>query len=312
MVYHYDVGRGALSQNRSTTVRPRYANQITGRKMTAENAHVKPPSTYLLAIEGRAVLELGAFFWAYPFLRTAPRGDGHPVLVLPGLAANDVSTLALRTYLKDLGYAPHGWELGHNLGRHESVEGEMLDRLMELYDRYQCKVSVIGWSLGGVFARELAKEAPGAVRQVISLGSPIKGCAKSTNAWRVFELASGRRVGEGCHRGHPHHGTGDVPLRDCALLCQSRSRHVPEVPSTSIYSRTDGVVAWECSVQAESETTESIEIEGSHCGLGHNPVVLYAIADRLAQPEGQWVPFDRSGLRAFFYPDPKRSMAQAA
>src|SRR3990172_3382454 len=184
--------------------------------MTADNVHIKPPSLLLMAIEGRALLELGAFFMAYPFLRTAARGDGHPVLVLPGLTANDASTLALRSYLKDLGYAPHGWELGRNLGHHESVEGEMLDRLLELYDRYQRKVSIVGWSLGGVFARELAKEAPDAVRMVISLGSPLTGCAKSTNAWRVLEFASGKRVGDGCHQGRQHSSTEEIA--DCCFF----------------------------------------------------------------------------------------------
>jgi len=282
-----------------------------------DNKRIKPPSMFLLAIEGRAVFELGAFFWAYPLLRLSPRGDGHPVLVLPGLAASDDSTLVLRTFLKDLGYAPHGWELGHNLGHHDSVEGEILDRLFELYDRYQRKVSVIGWSLGGVFARELAKEAPGAVRQVISLGSPITGCPKSTNAWRVFELASGKRVGDGCqHESAPHAifpRPGDKrPATTCERICGQRTRHIPAVPSTSIYSRTDGIVPWECSLEIDSETTDNIEIESSHCGLGHHPMALYAIADRLAQPEGQWAPFNRHGMRALFYPDPKRDIAQAA
>lgn len=277
--------------------------------METSKLDVKPPSRFLLALEGRAFFELGAFFMAYPFLRTAPRGDGHPVLVLPGLAASDVSTLALRTYLKDLGYEPHGWELGHNLGHHDSVEGEMLDRLLELYDRYKRKVSIIGWSLGGVFARELAKEAPDVTRIVISLGSPLTGCAKSTNAWRVYEVASGKRVGDNCHHGRPHNGESDI--EHCGFVCSRRRHHAPVVPSTSIFSRTDGVVSWEGSLEVETDTTENIEIESSHCGLGHHPVALYAIADRLAQPEGQWAPFDRSGLRAFFYPDPNRGAVRA-
>ena len=278
--------------------------------METAKLQVKPPSRFLLALEGRAFFELGAFFIAYPFLRTAPRGDGHPVLVLPGLAASDVSTLALRAYLKDLGYEPHGWELGHNLGHHDSVEGEMLDRLLELYDRYKRKVSIIGWSLGGVFARELAKEAPDVTRIVISLGSPLTGCAKSTNAWRVYEAASGKRVGDNCHHGRPHNGQSEV--EHCGFVCSRRRHHAPVVPSTSIYSRSDGIVSWEGSLQVETDTTENIEIESSHCGLGHHPVALYAIADRLAQPEGQWAPFDRGGLRALFYPDPRRGAVRAA
>jgi pimeloyl-ACP methyl ester carboxylesterase len=284
--------------------------------MANDSDYVKPPSRLLLAIEGRAILELGAYFLAYPFLWGAPRGDGHPVLVLPGLSASDASTELLRAYLKDLGYAPHGWALGRNYGHHHTVEGELLDRLLELHCRYRRKVSIIGWSLGGVFARELAKEAPHAVRLVISLGSPIACCPTSTNAWRLYEYASGKRAGRACRRRAgardeiDEQGTAD---EEHCPVCAHKRRHPPAaVPSTSIFSRTDGIVAWRCSLEMESGQTENIEVEGSHFGLGHNPAVLYAIADRLAQPEGEWQPFDRSGLRGLFYPDPKRGLSQAA
>lgn len=281
--------------------------------MRTGTEYIKPPSRLLLAMEGRAILEFGAFFLAYPFLRTAPRGDGHPVLVLPGLAASDVSTELLRAYLKDLGYAPHGWDLGRNLGHHHTVEGEMLDRLMELHHRYRRKVSVIGWSLGGVFARELAKEAPDAVRLAIALGSPIACCARSTNAWRLFELASGKRVSVHCrHKIAARRAVGDHAISDdhCAI-CGHGRHHAPAVPTTSIFSRTDGIVAWQCSLEEEGDKAENIEVEGSHFGLGVNALALYAIADRLAQPAGAWAPFDRSGWRSLFYPDPKRGLAEA-
>ena len=136
---------------------------------------VGPPSRLLLALEVRGILELQAFFAAYPLLRRAPRGDGHPVLVLPGLAASDVSTRPLRTYLRAQGYAAHGWKQGPNHGPRPGVETGMDARLAELAGRYQRKVSLIGWSLGGVFARELARRTPALVRQVITLGSPFAG-----------------------------------------------------------------------------------------------------------------------------------------
>jgi pimeloyl-ACP methyl ester carboxylesterase len=132
---------------------------------------VGPPSRLLLALEVRAIWELQAFFATYPLLRRAPRGDGHPVLVLPGLAASDVSTRPLRTLLKELGYAAHGWKQGTNNGPRDGVEAGMEARLTELAQRYQRKVSLIGWSLGGIFARELARRSPELVRQVITLGS---------------------------------------------------------------------------------------------------------------------------------------------
>lgn len=282
--------------------------------MPTDTEYVKPPSRFLLAMEGRAILELGAFFLAYPFLRLVPRGDGHPVLVLPGLAASDASTQLLRAYLKDLGYASHGWDLGHNLGHHHTVEGDLRERLLELHKRYGRKVSVVGWSLGGVFARELAKTAPRAVRVAIALGSPIACCARSTNAWRVYELTSGKRVSIHCrHKVAARKVAGDHAISDDNCdICGHGRRHAPTVPSTSIFSRTDGIVAWPCTLELEGATTENIEIEGSHSGLGHNPLALYAIADRLAQPEGAWKPFDRSGWRSLFYPDPKRGLVHIA
>jgi len=257
--------------------------------MTATTENAKPPSRLLMLLEGRALWELGGFFAAMPLLRMAPRGDGHPVLVLPGLIASDASTLPLRAFLKDRGYAAYGWEQGRNLGLRDGVQDSMLARLKEVARLHGRKVSLIGWSLGGVYARELAKQSPGDARLVISLGSPFTGDPKANNAWRLYEAASGQRVGD--PRVHPG------------------LRQTPPVPTTSIYSRSDGIVAWRCSVEQDGPQAENIEIEGSHCGLGHNPAALYAIADRLAQPEGKWRRFDSSPKFRWLYPDPARKAA---
>lgn len=245
-----------------------------------------PPSRELLLLELRAISELGAFFTMIPLLRLAPRGDGHPVLVLPGLAASDVSTRPLRAFLRDRGYRAHGWKLGRNFGPRPGVEEAMKERLADLHARYGRKVSIVGWSLGGIYARELARMAPARVRSVITLGSPFSGALRASNAWQLYEFVSQRGVDE-----HPWR----VSMRE-----------PPPVPSTAIFTRSDGIVAWQGCLEPESAQTENIEVEGSHSGLGHNPAVLFAIADRLAQPEGQWQAFDRSGLRGLVYPDPYR------
>jgi pimeloyl-ACP methyl ester carboxylesterase len=246
----------------------------------------RPPSRALQLLELRAFSELGASLALLPLLRTAPRGDGHPVLVLPGLIASDSSTEPLRAYLIDRGYEVHGWGLGRNLGLRPGIETKMKARLREIHRESGRKVSIVGWSLGGVFAREIANAAPDAVRSVITLGSPIHGDPRSTNAWRVYEMASGQSV-------------DDPKLR--------RPREsAPPVPTTSIYSRSDGIVAWQCSVEPQTDQSESIEVIGSHCGLGVNPSVLYAIADRLAQPEGDWKHFDRGGWKRWVFPAPSR------
>jgi len=248
-----------------------------------------PPSRELLLLEVRAIWELSAFFAMYPLLQLAPRGDGHPVLVLPGLAASDTSTRPLRIFLKDRGYGAHGWRLGPNHGPRPGVEEKMQERLAALAERYQRKVSLIGWSLGGVFAREMARRAPDQVRCVITLGSPFAGAPKASNAWQLYERVSERKVDDWAHRERMH-----LP---------------PPVPSTAIFSRSDGIVAWQGCLEREGPMSENIEVDGSHCGLAHNPAVLYAIADRLAQPEDQWRHFERSGLKGLIYRDPRRDAA---
>jgi hypothetical protein len=249
---------------------------------------LRPPSRTLMFLEGRALPELGAFLGALPLLGLAPHGDGHPVLVLPGLVASDVSTRPLRTFLRTRGYAVSGWRQGRNLGLRPGVQHAMVDLVQELNDTHGRKVSLVGWSLGGLYARQLAKMMPKRVRQVITLGSPFASSPKATNAWRVYEMASGRRA-------------EDEDPRFGGTLAGS-----PPVPTTAIFSRSDGICAWQGCREQSSNMAESIEVESSHCGMGHHPAAVYAVADRLAQKEGEWTPFDRSGWRSLLYPDPNR------
>ena len=256
--------------------------------MTAAAQSLRPPSRTLMFLEGRAIHELGAFVGALPLLSLAPRGDGHPVLVLPGLIASDVSTRPLRAFLKSKGYEVSGWHQGRNLGLRPGVQDGMVDLLEKMNDIHGRKVSLVGWSLGGLYARQLAKMMPERVRSVITLGRPFAGSPRSTNAWRVYEMASGRRADEEDGR-----FGGSLSV-------------APPVPTTAIFSRTDGICAWQGCMEKTSARSESIEVESSHCGMGHHPAAVYAVADRLAQPDGKWKPFDRSGWRALVYPDPNR------
>jgi pimeloyl-ACP methyl ester carboxylesterase len=216
----------------------------------------------------------------------APQGDGHAVLVLPGLIAGDWSTRVLRDYLRDRGYDAHGWGLGTNLGPRKEVEDGMSALVEKLAAQSGGKVSIVGWSLGGVYARLLARQHSEWVRSVVTLGSPFRGNPRATNASAVYELASGE--------------SADDPRR-MAMVAPT-----PPVPTTSIFSRSDGVVSWRCSLEQTSPASENIEVIASHLGLGVHPAVLYAVADRLAQPEGAWKPFDRSRLGPLIYPDPSR------
>jgi pimeloyl-ACP methyl ester carboxylesterase len=242
-----------------------------------------PPSLVNLLLEGRAFYELQALVWTQPWLQRTPRGDGHPVLVLPGFGAGDLSTLPLRRYLQSRGYNALPWDLGLNTGPILRFEQRALARLHAIHQEYGRTVSLIGWSLGGVYARELGRVAPHLVRQVITLGSPLHNNPKANNAWRLYQVASGERL---------ESITPD-------LIAERRARLA--VPLTSIYSRTDGVVAWECSLEPDGPLSQNIEVMGSHTGLGFNPVVMYVLADRLAQAEGAWQPFDHSGCRSLLY-----------
>jgi len=256
--------------------------------MYAAQAALPPPSATLQLLEARVVPEFGAFWLTRPWLSAVvPPGDGHPVLVLPGLLADDGSTRALRGFLNSHGYAAAGWELGPNLGARPNLERDMLARIDELFERHGRRVSLVGWSLGGLYARQLAKIVPDSVRCLITLGSPFAGSPKCTNAWRTYEIVTGTSIED-----------RDVP---------GTFGEAPPVPTTSIFSRTDGVVAWQACLNKDGPQVENIEVYGSHCGLGHHPAAVFAIADRLAQPEGGWRTFDRSGWRHLFFPDWRRA-----
>jgi len=242
---------------------------------------IQAPGALLLALEGRAPWEFAASLVAAPWLRRLPKGDGHRVLVLPGLAANDLTTLPMRTFLKDRGYQAVPWEQGLNLGPRAGVLDALRERVRALFELDGRKVSLLGWSLGGVYARELAKEMPELVRCVITLGSPFAGPPQATNAWWLFERVSGH------------------PEPDAEM--QAALRVAPPVPTTSVYSRTDGIVAWQCSLNPPGPMAENIEVHASHIGLGLNPLAMVAIADRLAQDPAHWQPFDASGMRRFFF-----------
>jgi len=243
---------------------------------------LRPPNAFLLMLEARAFWELGAMLAATPWLRRLPKGDGHPVLVFPGMGANDITTVPLRSFLDGLGYATQAWGQGFNFGPRDGVLKRCAADVQALAEKHGRPVSLVGWSLGGLYAREMAKELPDHTRCVITLGTPFAGHPRATNAWRIFEMLSGQKA------------------QDPTMI--ARLRTPPPVPTTSIYSRTDGIVSWQCSLNEASALTENIEVHASHTGMGMNPLALYAVADRLAQPAGQWRHFDASeGARRWFF-----------
>jgi pimeloyl-ACP methyl ester carboxylesterase len=248
---------------------------------------IAPPPYPRLALEQLSVWEYTTFLTAGPLLRFLPHGDGHPVLVLPGFGANDQSTAHLRATLHRRGHAMHGWRLGRNDGPHDPTLEGMDRRLHELRDRYDRDVSLVGWSLGGIYARELARKHPEVVRQVITLGSPFRFRAGDRgNVSRLYDLI----------------GPPEDPSPDRQL--DEEAREPLPVPSTSIYTRTDGIVRWHACIDSGGHRRENIEVIGTHTGLGYNLAAAIAIADRLAQAEGTWAPFRAPRAVRHLFPRP--------
>lgn len=225
----------------------------------------RPPSKLLLMLEARAFLEYASLLLrGVGGSQDLPRGDGHPVLIIPGFGADDSSTRLLRRILTKLGYAAHGWQQGRNYGMRPAIKQALSARLEQLHARHDAKVSLIGWSLGGIFVREMARSQPARVRRVITLGSPINVHPGANNLMGLFKLIN---------RGK----TVNLDLEGFA-----RRITPPSVPCTAIYSRSDGIVAWQCCMEDAAPNVENIVVRGSHLGLGYNREVIRAIAQRLA------------------------------
>jgi hypothetical protein len=257
--------------------------------MTAEaEAVASPPRMVWGMLEpARFSLAVGLWIAGSPLMRGAPRGDGHPVIVLPGFGTSDRHTVLLRRTLTHLGYEVHGWELGMNRD-HQTVgeNGERLAaRIESIASASGQSVSLIGWSLGGVIAREAARRRHEGLRQVITLGSSCTGVPHATRLKGVYRALTGNALDS--ERVRQRYATGGASL---------------PVPSTSIYSRSDGVVSWRNCVTDVSHHNENVEVISGHFGFVAHPAVLWAVADRLAQPEGQWRPFARTGPFGRFYP----------
>jgi hypothetical protein len=258
--------------------------------MTDSGERLEKPSLFLLLAEMRGTLEFALTVASAPALITAPRGDGHPILVLPGFLASDASTTLLRGYLNYMNYRTYPWRLGRNSGGVYRMRAEVRKRIVDIHARTGRKVSLVGWSLGGVYARDAALAIPDSVRSVITLGSAFARDVTASNAKRIYERVSGESI-SAANSADVEALAGDLPT-----------------PATAIYSRADGIVNWRTCMLRENNRAENIEIVGgSHVGLGVNAAVFWAIADRLSLPEGQFRPFERGGPFRLSYSRPSRT-----
>jgi pimeloyl-ACP methyl ester carboxylesterase len=207
-------------------------------------------------------------------------GDGHPVIVYPGLGAGSMNMSQLRSHLRSCGFQVFDWDLGVNTGPDRDFDdwlAGLVQRVREVHATHGRKVSLVGWSLGGIYAREIAKRCPESVRQVVTLATPHNSLNGGNHAGTLVKLMGGAS-----------------PL---TAELEARLRQRPPVPTTSIYSRSDGMVSWRGCLEQRAPEVENVPVHASHLGMPTHPDVLRIVADRLAQPEGRWRPY-RSRRRA--------------
>jgi pimeloyl-ACP methyl ester carboxylesterase len=224
---------------------------------------MQPPSPAGLIREARGFLEFPRLLFRAIDLALQPRGNGQPVLVLPGYGAGDGSTAILKSYLRVLGYRVSGWHLGRNSGNVPDLLPRVLKRLLFMQHHSQEPIRLIGWSLGGFIAREAARERPDLVHQIITLGTPVVGGPKYTV---IAERLRRRGI--------------DLDAMEAEIA--SRNTTVLRTRVTALYSRMDGIVAWQACIDHAAENVEHVEVHTTHMGFGFSPQVFKIIAQRLA------------------------------
>ena len=220
---------------------------------------LRPPNPALRYLEARVFLELAALVANARDLRSEPRGDGRKVVLMPGFLADDRSMWPLRRFLAFLGYDARGWGLGRNEGDPEALGERFIARLDALRSEGE-QLTLIGWSLGGVVARVVAMRRPDAIREVITLGTPVEGGPKYTSAGSFY--AKSRGIDLDAFEQHVH----------------SLNQEGLDVPLTVIYSRTDAIVSWRAAIDRYNPQANHIEVGSSHVGLGFNADVWRIIA----------------------------------
>jgi pimeloyl-ACP methyl ester carboxylesterase len=260
--------------------------------MAHRHAHSGEPHLLYSITEWRALFEMAMLPYTLPALLAAPKGDGHPVLLMPGFMANEGTLIALKTFLRSRGYAVENWGFGRNVGFHNKHAQALEQKIRYLHHTTGRKVSLVGWSLGGVFSLYGAHQASECVRTVITLGSPVSVDPDGSKSPALVKAM---------YRMIAH------PMGPSAHVMQPRAKKLREmtqlpVPMSCLYSISDGVVpAQEATIDGDPALHENIRISGSHSGLGFNAMVMCIVADRLAQPEGQWQPFKPEGLSGAVY-----------
>ena len=220
---------------------------------------IKKPALFWYLTEGiRGTLQI---LWCYFFVRRydySQQGDGHPVVVVPGFLGSDLSTTLLRKFIQRLGYTVYGWELGRNLGNLADLQ-RLTDRIETIHQQHGRQVTLIGWSLGGIYVRECAKMDVTAIRQIITLGSPFADLNAPNHARWIFDLI---RSGEQLDQDWIAKVAEPVPVR-----------------TTCFYSKRDGIVPWQACMEKNTDALhQNIEAKSSHVGFVGNVGVFRVLA----------------------------------
>jgi esterase/lipase len=230
------------------------------------NKDIPAPPVFNMLLETRSLIEWGTMIGLYYMIPKKKKGKNKPVLLMPPYLGNDYSTRFVRKYLKSVGFKTYKWELGVNTINSKYLP-KLAERLDEIYDKHKEKVSLVGWSGGGIFAKIIANRYPDKVEQLITIGSPVWGVKNmQTPLIKMLEFFRGKKLRE----------------RNAKFL--KELEEIPQVPITCIYTKTDGLVPWKNCLEAETfrKDIKNVEVYGSHIGLGANASVLVAIANSLS------------------------------
>ncbi len=226
-----------------------------------------PPAQSAVLNEMTALWELPRLLLHAPWLYSTRVTQRQPVMVMPGFGGTDLSTVPLRACLNAAGFDAVGWGLGRNDGDVEALLPRVVAAVSKYAGRSGGPVQLVGWSLGGVFAREVARDLPDDVARVVTFGTPVIGGPKYTQV-------GGRYAALGFDLDALEHAVAQrhlVPIR---------------APITAIYSRRDGIVAWRACIDPWTPNVEHVEVRSSHLGLGIDPDVYRIVLDRLASGAG--------------------------
>lgn len=229
------------------------------------NARIPAPPLYNVLLESRSIVEWTSMHWLYYLIPKKRTKDKKPVLFMPPYLGNDYTTKFVRRYLRSLGFKTYKWELGVNMINSKYLP-KLEQRLNEIYKIHNQKVSLVGWSGGGIFAKLMANRFPDKVEQLVTIGSPIWGIKNmKTPVIKSLEFLRGKQ------------------LRERNRKFIKELEHIPEVPITCIYTKTDGLVPWKHCMEAETYRADikNIEVFGSHSGMGANATVLLTVARAL-------------------------------